>query len=489
MIGFPVVMAYKSYLFLINAGTVIISYVCFKRIFKMDEIAVLTTLAYATAGYRIICMYVRAAVGEYSSMMFLPLIALAVYQFYASESNEWKVYKRYALILALGMTGVIGSHILTTEMVIVILAMVCIIFWRRTFNKYVLGGYLLAVVEAAALNLYYLVPFLDYYSNVETNISFIGDYICAIQQHGTYIGQYFFFFQDIFGQSEVDIASRMNLTPGLALMAALIIAVAIWMNGKATKEIRIFSSWSLILLFVASNLFPWNHLGLHYKWGRVLSQVQFPWRYLGIASVFLTLLLGSICKLLRTDRKDSERFSTMIAGFCVIMMIFYSSNYSNGAWLIQYYDTSEVDTNSLVGGEYLRAGTDINILPGKITQENMREVSLLSRDGTYMELYCETSENGGVVEVPMLHYKGYRAWDEDGKEYEIRDGENNVIQFSVPAEFTGKIMIDFIEPWYWRLGELISLATVICICVPCLKRAFVRVFMLSEVVETESDGS
>lgn len=479
MIGFPVVMAYKSYLFLINVGTVIISYICFKRIFNRDNIAVLTTLAYATAGYRIACLYVRAAVGEYSAMMFLPIIALAIYGFYTSDSDNWKVYRQYAIILALGMTGVIGSHILTTEMVVVTLTVVCIIFLRRTFKKYVLYGYALAVIESVAFNLYFLIPFFDYYNNVEVVVSSISDSICAIQEQGAYIGQYFFFFKDIFGQSGSGLASRMSLTPGMSLMSALVIAIAIWMNGRATKEIRILSVLSVFFLFMASDLFPWNHLGLHYKWGRILSQIQFPWRYLGIAIIFLTMLLGSVCKLCMTDRREFEKIFAVILCSCMIMMVFYSSNYSNEAWMINYYDMAEVDTSALVGGEYIRSGTNINSLQGKIAQKNMKEVSLLSRAGTYMELYCEASESEGVIEVPLLNYKGYRVWDEDENEYEIKDGENNVIQFSVPAEFAGKIMIDFFEPWYWRVGELVSLAAVIYVCVWILKEVSMCYFKMN----------
>ena len=324
---------------------------------------------------------------------------------------------------------------------------------------------MLAAIETVVLNLFFLIPFLDYYKNVEVNVSFVGDYICAIQAHGAYVGQYFFFFHNMFGQSEFKLSSRMNLTPGMALMFALIIAITFCVNRKATKEIKIFSAFSVFELFMASNLFPWNHLGLHYKWGRILSQVQFPWRYIGIAIIFLSMLLGCICKLLSTDRRESEKFSVLIVSSCVVMMAFYISNYSNEAWLIHYYDMAEINTSALVGGEYLRAGTDINSLNGKITQENMKEASLLFRDGAYMELYCETSEDEGVVEVPMLNYKGYRVWDENRNEYEIRDGDNNVIQFSVPAEFTGKIMIDFIEPWYWRAGESVSLVAIVYICV------------------------
>ena len=215
------------------------------------------------------------------------------------------------------------------------------------------------------MNLYFVIPFLDYYSNVKVRINTLVDNIQIIQQQGAYIGQYFAFFKDMF-------ASRMNLTPGMALMFTLIIAIIIWLNGNATKEIKILSVVSVFILFMASDLFPWNHIGLHYKWGKILSQVQFPWRYIGIAVMLLTMLLGCVCKLIRRDENHCRKFFILIIGSCLIAEIFYVSNYSNEARMLFCYDTAEVDTYALMGKEYLLNWTDINSLHGKVMQENMR---------------------------------------------------------------------------------------------------------------------
>lgn len=151
IMGFSIVAADKLYVFIINTGTVIVSYICFSKIFKDDRIAGLTTLVYATVGYRTVCIFVRSAVGEYSAMMFLPLIALAVYRVYMSDDDNWTTYKRNAFIMALGMTGLIGSHILSIEMVVVTLVILCGVCWRKTFTKNVLCGYMLAEVDTYVL--------------------------------------------------------------------------------------------------------------------------------------------------------------------------------------------------------------------------------------------------------------------------------------------------------------------------------------------------
>ena len=62
-----------------------------------------------------------------------------------------------------------------------------------------------------------------------------------------------------------------------------------------------------------------------------------------------------------------------------------------------------------------------------------------------------------MVEIPILSYPGYHIVDEQGNEYNIREGKNHEIQWILPANFAGELVVSFEEPWYWRVGELLSL--------------------------------
>ncbi|MDE6946585.1 MAG: hypothetical protein K2P14_05310, partial [Anaeroplasmataceae bacterium] len=145
IMGFSVEEAYKVYVFLINAGTTIISYVCFGKVFLKKNIALLTCMVYMTATYRMVNLYVRAAVGEYSAMMFFPIIALAIYRIYTGNCED-KVYEKNALLLAIGMTGLIETHILSTEIVLFTLILICFIFCKKTLRKNTLKTYSRAIM-------------------------------------------------------------------------------------------------------------------------------------------------------------------------------------------------------------------------------------------------------------------------------------------------------------------------------------------------------
>lgn len=458
LFGFPVVGAYKIYILFVNIGTILLSYICFNKMFNNKKIALVTTLAYLTAAYRFINIYIRIAVGEYTAMMFLPVIALAIYLMYAETESNWK---KNAFILAVGMTGLITCHILTTEMVVIALISVCILGWKKTFTKKTLITYVVAVVETILLNLWFLVPFLDYYLNVSVKINDVvsGD-VKAIQGAGAFISQYFAFFQSSFGGGTVTtpISDRMMMTPGLLLMMTILVGIILWYQGKASKEIKWMSIASALSLFIASNIFPWNSLAASSSIGNFMAQVQFPWRYITVAVVCLTILLGFI--LVKNFSKEGVYIALAI---CIFTTFTFVSDYCNNANIVNFYDCEEIDVYNVGQGEYLRSGSSTqNIKPQLVWSEGIDKAKIKDKNSKGILFYCKTI-SGGEVELPLFNYKGYCAVDENDKELLIEDGGNNVIKVIVPENFEGNINVSFKSPWYWRIAECVSWLSLIII--------------------------
>ena len=82
LLGVTINDAYNAYILLVNVLTAVVSFRCFDAMVKDRDIALLMTAAYVTSVYRLMDIYVRAAVGEYSAMIFLPMIAYAMYRLY-----------------------------------------------------------------------------------------------------------------------------------------------------------------------------------------------------------------------------------------------------------------------------------------------------------------------------------------------------------------------------------------------------------------------
>lgn len=469
IMGFTVITSYKVYIVFINFLTASFAYICFKRIFKNENIALMSSFIYCTSSYRMTNLYVRAAAGEYSAMTFFPIIALAIYYIYYEDIENKKRYIiRNSLILSFGMSGVIQTHVLSTEMVIFLLIFICLLYVRKTIRLKTILTYIASIAECLLMNLWFIIPFVDYYLNVPVRINDIVDEkVPKIQYGGVYLAQYFSFLQTPFGKNRFAIDERMLLSPGLLLMMGLIVAIIFWINKKANKVIKNLVAMSGLVLFVASDMFPWNSFAARSKLGVLMSQVQFPWRYVGLATILLSLLTGFV---LIQVTQESMGIKTKSCCICIAAIGFittceFVSMYSNGANIVNYYDIAELDScNSVMNGEYLRVGSDYELINGDIIGENVI-TDVLYRQGTDMKIKCKTDDFDGTVTLPLFNYKGYRALDDFGSEIEIKDNINNQISFVVPKKYEGIISISFAEPWYWRISEMMSLFSLILVVI------------------------
>lgn len=461
IMGFSVTGAYKIFVFFVNLATVTVSYISFAVFFKDTRIRYLLPVLYSSAAYRLTDVYVRAAVGEYCSMIFLPVIAASVYRICTESERGKEYYKKYPLYLALGMTGVIQSHILSAEMCIFFLLLIYIAEYRRTFRKEVVYAVLLAVTETLLLNMWFIIPFMNYCFAGSAAITANIGKLHAIQSKGAYIGQYFSFFQNIYGQALPNINERLSLTPGLVLMSAFLPACWLTVSGKASGRLKLYTALSAFLLLFSSNVFPWNFMAAYTRIGNILAAVQFPWRYLSISIVMMTLMTGEllieyfqgslrICRELLSPK--------LLCGISCIMMCLFTSKYYNNARIIDYYGTCELSTDRVMGGEYLRPGTNINTRINRIITVGSVKAENTVQSGTSTDVSVKADQGGKLI-FPVYNYPGYSIKDETGKEFDISDGINNVIVVDIPKNYEGSLKLRFIEPKSWRIAELISVVS------------------------------
>lgn len=160
----PLRMCYQIYVIFINTLTTIITYFSIGKFSRNTLIRLAGTALYVLSVYRLVNLNRRAAVGEYTAMTFLPLIVVGVYLIYNSKKpriNEW-------IYLALGMFGIILSHVLTCEIVVVNLIILCIVLLKRTLKKERIMAFIKAAIMCLVLTIWYLFPFIDYFVSQET---------------------------------------------------------------------------------------------------------------------------------------------------------------------------------------------------------------------------------------------------------------------------------------------------------------------------------
>ena len=456
ILGFSITDAYKIYILFINLCKVGIAYYAFKKISGKRNQALIMTLLFSIASYRFTNLYVRAAVGEYTAQIFLPLFGLAIKRIFFEESGDRKDIFYNCVILTAAMSGFIGAHIPTTVMSCFILLLVCLFSWKTLFRKKTMLTLGCAVLLTIAVNLYFIVPMADYYFNVPTTISGeVDDRVMMIQENGIYPAQFFSFFQSVTGVAERDFSGRLQANPGLPLMTVFLFALYFLIEGKNTLWYKFILFFTGLTMWLSTDIFPWNFLTLHFSVWRVFAQmVQFPWRFLEYTVLFLTLLTGEMLTF-----RIPHRAKIALCISSVIMAVWFSFNLYECVGRVYWYDTSGVRVG-WVGGEeqYVLQGTNLNNISKKVISSGMAATDILYRKSNLMELFCKADPNSSEhsVVLPLYNYKGYHVTDANGMEYAIINGVENRISFELPDGFEGNITVAFRDPPYWTAALVIS---------------------------------
>ncbi|MBP5623310.1 MAG: hypothetical protein J6X36_00410 [Lachnospiraceae bacterium] len=468
ILGVKVIPAYKIFVLLVNILTATSAVISFKKIVKNDIAAYVGALLYVTASYRYVDIYVRAAAGEYVSFIFFPIIALAMYRILFDNEENDDIFKN-SFLLALGMTGLIESHILSTVMTVFLLTIVCIFFIKRTFTKKSLLTIGAAVIETVMINLYFIVPFIDYYINEPVYAGRGGDHTQAmlIRSSGAYLSQFIDFFGQIFGRNIEYKELRMQLTIGLPLTIALLVCLVVFLVKQRKYPYFVIGFMAMLTLFMSTDRFPWNTLEGRTHLFKILAKVQFPWRYLAAAILFTSLIAAL---MLKEAAKSKVVISVAAVSLCIVMTVVFAVKYKQGYESVNFKEYSEVDSGYMGACEYLKEGSELEVIEYVPTNPQLESYEVKSFKDNKIVMYVSNPGEESYVEVPKVNYKGYYAYDENKNPLTIRNGYLNLIDVVVPAGFEGEITVNFKQPFYWIISTVISFLSLAFLCFTAVKR-------------------
>ena len=473
IMGFPVGAAYLIYKFLVNVGTVVIACESFGRIFKSRLTGLFSAALYTLNIYRLATIYLKDHLGQYTAVMFLPLFALGVWRLLA-EDGKGRDYKKIWILLVISVTGIIQSHVLTCEMAAVFSVLTGIVFIRRVFRRETLLEIGKALLGIVLLNLWFIVPFLDFMTTQKLIITGEQVYTRAIQGYGSLLPQLFGIFA-IPGAGDGDVSAGMQgeipFTIGAGLLIGLFYYGYLCLTGRirqqekgAMKSLGIFAAvFSALALFMTTVYFPWDRLqGLGGFMEKGVSALQYPTRIYVIAAVFLSLVGGYILLI----EKEGGRWKNVwiyagiaISTLFLVAGMFFSVLLANASFY-KIYEENAFGNSYLSGREYLPLGTDESLLKaGRIIHPETVEVRSFQKDhaGIEIELVCADGGGAAYVELPLLYYRGYQAKDvATGERFAVTDGENHVVRVELPDGYRGTIDTSFVSPWYWRAAEAVT---------------------------------
>lgn len=477
LVGVPLKTAYRLYMVGINLGTLFISYFSFLRISKSRKAATLGMTVYSLMIYRMTDLYTRAAVGEYTAMMFLPLLAAGTSMLiHQPDCDDKKREGRTAIVI--GLSGLIQSHVLTLFIMGQVFLVYCLLNLRRTFRVKTILELLKAGLLTIGLNLWFLVPFLDYYTT--QNFKVLHERY-TLEEYTVRPQQIFSWRYLPSGSFNEDPSVCMPLSLGVVSLFIILLSIAaILMSRQRDERGRLTKLLIMTVLFLWMTTwrFPYHYLeekapGIYY-W---LAAIQFPFRYLSAGALLISLMAVYLVSFSEHQEprwrqiRVGSALAAILSAAAIIQSLVFSVSYTNTAGSRLGDVWSADNDDSFMGGSALyipdsmdeQRLLDDRILVNGILKEagELEKLNISRRENDFIISSKQAIERDETIVLPLVDYKGYcvRFFTETGERLRTVPAQNTdgCVTVNLQRGFTGSARIFFREPWYWRTAEIFSL--------------------------------
>ncbi|MCM1100948.1 MAG: hypothetical protein NC398_06140 [Acetatifactor muris] len=482
LLGFTVSTSYNIYCITVNFAAAGISYYCFGKIFRSRTIGIVCSGLYTLSVFRIYRLIITSAVGDGTALTFLPLILYGLYRVFAEDPKEER-YKTSFLPLTLGLCGILWSHALSCEITAGVIIVFCLVYIRKIFCLNTFLELCKAALSSILLSLWFVVPFLDYFLTQDFHVRHISGRM--IQYRGLLPSQLVFHFWTSVvnaarGVSEIEFSYPSGVGP--LLLIVLCLFLILWLTGRLrnldarmVRFVKITALFDLLILCASTNVFPWDRIQfINSITETLVGNLEFPYRFVGWGTACVIFVFGFCLQYMSENRPGFARAMTVAASLGIMISSMYLlSNLNSTHGFFTLYNEEGMGFGYISSPEFIIEGTDESLLTfaDPVAGEGV-ELSDYAKRYYHTVLKCVNhTAADSYVDLPILLYKGYRAIDSDsGQRLQIADGANHLVRVILPPHYEGTVEVDFVSPFYWRIGEGISAAMIILLVVWGLRR-------------------
>lgn len=455
--GVSLMTSYKFLILCVNIASACVGFYSFRKLLGSERYGLTVTLLWLLNPYRLVNIFFRAAVGEMLALVFLPLLLYGMYELIWGDAKKWWV-------AAIAATGIIQSHILSVEMSIlfvaaaVILGIGCILKsgWKERF-----AGMAKAALTVVGVNLWFLVPFLAHFGDGNR----IQEQATSLQDSAVDLYDIFHFAVKYVGpyvNGGVRRQEFVSIGP-VVLLGSLLFVYYAFIRKSLGERLRKIGTACLgagiCSCYLATRFFPWryiqNEMGSLYD---LLGIIQFPWRFLGYAALFLSVVSGiAVMELLREKK---EAMAAVMAGLTAVMALSCMDQYTTRDVYIS--DRSEIKTYGWTTFDYYAADTDgaaIQDQGDRVFSDGELRVTDYERNGVEVS-FDYSGEGVSKLKLPIYDY-GMHVVYLDGKEIQPADPENHQLTVEIPEEkASGHIEVRYQEPTVYVIANIVSLISI-----------------------------
>lgn len=340
------------------------SYFLGKLVFKQRVAAIVVSAAFTLSSYRAVNLFVRGAVSESWAMALLPLILYFGIKVIQGNRSSWK-------FLSLSVAGLLLSHNITSMLFLPVSALLlfAIHYYERHNIKNLLiaaASYTLAVIMTT---FYWLPAILEKQFTIMDSAILSGyfDY----HMHFLYIRQFFepmFKYGGSVWGPDDDISFFLGWGQLISLgLLAVVGLLFVWKNRRKLSYVLRRNQFVYTLMFglVALGSLYLSLLKALPIWETLpfLAFVQFPWRLLSVAVLFISLLTGAAIYF---SPKGIVRYLLAISLLLIIISTstgyFQPEHYLDNDDALYYTDASKIKSDmSGILPDYIPLSLNLNL--------------------------------------------------------------------------------------------------------------------------------
>lgn len=401
------------------------------RITKNKKLATLASIIYILAPYRITDMYIRTALAELASFIFIPIVFEGLYIIVNEEKKSYK--------LALGAAGLILTHQVIAMYTVIICFAYLIVFFKKLKSKTVLKNIGVNLLFCILMTSFYWVGLLQHYFSTSYEVFVPG----RMEREEVLI-----FYKAKFSQLFIT-NSEQTMIYAIGLLSVIGLVLTPIAYKKVPEEYKktymFFLITGVILIGMTLSIFPFEKLP------QALTMLQFTFRLFTFTSFFFAFVVATNFAILIKNFKTLD--IVVLLTISILLLVPYKSKLDfnlkdNEERLINGVRITE-NTGRVHAGmasmEYLPTKAFKNL---KYIANRKDEVIVLDNDEAVISDYTKQASNMNckisninketTIELPYIYYLGYRVYA-NGQEITYTESDNGFIQINIAKDSQIKV--------------------------------------------------
>ncbi len=312
MLGASLILSVKLIIFLSFSASMVSMYFLLKK-FYSKNISMLCSSFYVLTSYRALDVYVRGALSEAFSFIFLPLILLNIYNIFEAKS---KTPIKSFVFLSLTFAGLILTHTLTALGFLLIILIWVFALFIQTHSIRKIVTTIISLAMGGGLSAFSSIP-----SVIEKKFTLVDGILLTeladYRIHFVYIRQLWDSAWG-YGGSLPELNDGLSFEIGKILLISIVLSIVL-ITYNALKNKKLSFNQLLPLLILVPLFMTLKYSKPIWLLFQPLAYLQFPWRFLTFVTLFTPFVFAFLSKEIGKKNKNYSYIFLIIVLIAIIL--------------------------------------------------------------------------------------------------------------------------------------------------------------------------